>query len=112
MISPADPNSLPSVLLFQRHLSRPKPMGPAVLFAQQQGAFVIETRHHALVSPPPFQERDRLAAQDVVTVPEIRERLEVLALDKDLIREQHAPNQRGGETVEVERLSGDFLERN
>src|ERR1017187_5747423 len=96
------PGTAASAALLDRHLARAVSARLAVLAAQQQRAHVI----HPEDPPAPFAaaggQRDLASPKDVVPVPEVRERVDVVAVGEQLVRQEDAPDERGREPVQVD----------
>ena len=63
--------------LFERDLAGAETLDAALVVAQQERALVVDAVDDAVVAAAAFVESDGLAAEDVVTVPEIGEGREV-----------------------------------
>src|SRR5687767_7919576 len=94
----------------QSHLASAETVHLSVLIAKQERPFVVQAAHGPVMAPATLDQRHRFTPEQIITVPEVGEGLEVLAFGKNLVGEQDAANERGGEPVDVELRARDVGE--
>jgi hypothetical protein len=97
--------------LLHRNFTGAESVNFTALIAQKESAFIVNATDDAVMPAPAFQEGDGFAAEEIIAMPEIGERLRVFSLGKRLVSEQHAANECSRESIEIEGLAGDFSQR-
>src|ERR1043166_174391 len=70
------PACLRSLRFFHGNLPGPETLHLSVVIAKQKRALVIQTTDHAVVAAAAFEQSDGSATQQIVTMPQVGERLE------------------------------------